>query len=149
MIRGATIAARDDYRGRTGTVLASDGTTPPLARCLASPWAGAVLLAFICFVALFYGLGGYPLFDPDEGRSAEVAREMLVSGDWLVPTINFDQFFDKPAFYYWMIAGSIRLFGAHDYAVRLGRTRLDARACRSRACGRRATSEDRRGRWQR
>jgi 4-amino-4-deoxy-L-arabinose transferase-like glycosyltransferase len=77
------------------------------------------LLALTCFVALFLGLGDSHLFDPDEGRSAEVAREMLVSGHWLVPTINFGQFHDKPALYYWLIAGSMRLFGANDYAVRL------------------------------
>jgi 4-amino-4-deoxy-L-arabinose transferase-like glycosyltransferase len=89
------------------------------AHCLHHPWEGAALLALICFVAFFVGLGDYHLFDPDEGRSAEVAREMLATGHWLVPTIGFDQFHDKPAFYYWMIASSMRLFGATDYAVRL------------------------------
>ncbi len=89
------------------------------ARCLQHPWEGAALLALVCFVAFFLGLGDYHLFDPDEGRSAEVAREMLATGHWLVPTIGFDQFHDKPAFYYWMLAASMRLFGATDYAVRL------------------------------
>jgi 4-amino-4-deoxy-L-arabinose transferase-like glycosyltransferase len=44
---------------------------------------------------------------------------MLVTGQWLVPTLGFDQFHDKPAFYYWLIAGSIEFFGVHDWAVRL------------------------------
>lgn len=89
------------------------------SRCLAHPWAGPALVAIACFIALFLGLGGYHLFDPDEGRSAEVAREMVATGQWLVPTINFGQFHDKPAFYYWLIAGALRLFGPSDFAVRL------------------------------
>lgn len=94
-------------------------TTAPLARCLTHPRLGPLLVVTVCFVAFFLGLGGHHLLDPDEGRSAEVAREMLVSGKWLVPTLNFDRFHDKPAFYYWLIAGSLELFGAHDWAVRL------------------------------
>lgn len=89
-----------------------------LDRCLESKGIGPVLLALVCFLAFFLGLGSHHLFDPDEGRSAEVAREMLVSGHWLVPTLNFDRFHDKPAFYYWTIAASMRLFGASDWAVR-------------------------------
>lgn len=91
----------------------------PWARCLAHPRTGPLLVVGVCFVAFFVGLGGHHLLDPDEGRSAEVAREMLVSGNWLVPTLNFDRFHDKPAFYYWLIASSLRLFGTHDWAVRL------------------------------
>lgn len=89
-----------------------------LDRWLESRRIGPVLLALVCFLAFFLGLGSHHLFDPDEGRSAEVAREMLVSGHWLVPTLNFDRFHDKPAFYYWTIAASMRLFGASDWAVR-------------------------------
>ena len=116
MIPGTAVATRPAYPWRTGAT--TDADSPLLARCLASRWVGPALLASICFVAFFLGLGASHLFDPDEGRSAEVAREMLVSGHWVVPTIGFEQF-DKPAFYYWTIAGSIELFGATDFAVRL------------------------------
>ena len=115
------------------------------ARCLAHPWAGPALLALTCFVALFLGLGDSHLFDPDEGRSAEVAREMLVSGHWLVPTINFGQFHDKPALYYWLIAGSMRLFGANDYAVRLPGVIAATLTVIATGCGPHAISADRRG----
>lgn len=116
MIPGAAVATRPSCPWPTTDAV--DAGSPLLGRCLASRWAGPLLLVSICFLAFFFGLGASHLFDPDEGRSAEVAREMLVSGHWVVPTINFEQF-DKPAFYYWMIASSIELFGANDYAVRL------------------------------
>lgn len=96
----------------------ANASSSAFAGCLAGRWTGPALLALVCFLAFFLGLGDSHLFDPDEGRSAEVAREMLVSHHWLVPTLGFEQFHDKPAFYYWLIAGSIELLGANDWAVR-------------------------------
>ncbi len=42
-----------------------------------------------CLWLLFAGLGAYPLLDPDEGRYAEVPREMIESGDWVTPRLNY------------------------------------------------------------
>lgn len=60
-----------------------------------------------------------PLAVPDEGRYGEIGRWMLHSGDWLVPRLNGIPFFHKPPYLYWLEAGSIAVFGAHPWAVRL------------------------------
>jgi dolichol-phosphate mannosyltransferase len=61
----------------------------------------------------------YPLMEPDEGRYAEVVREMVSSGDWVVPTLNHAPFLDKPPLFYWLVGGSFRAFGMTGAAARL------------------------------
>jgi 4-amino-4-deoxy-L-arabinose transferase-like glycosyltransferase len=56
---------------------------------------------------------------PDEGRNAEVAREMKESGAWLVPTYNGLPYLDKPSFYFKTVALSFALFGETEMAARL------------------------------
>jgi len=68
---------------------------------------------------LFGRLGGWPLISPDEGRNAEVAREMSLSHSWLVPTYNGLVYLDKPAFYFKTIALSFSLFGESEGVARL------------------------------
>ncbi|HYL59600.1 MAG TPA: phospholipid carrier-dependent glycosyltransferase, partial [Candidatus Acidoferrales bacterium] len=65
------------------------------------------------------GLGRPALWEPDEGRYAEIAREMVVSGDLVTPRNNYELYFEKPPLMYWANAGAIRLFGANEFAVRL------------------------------
>ena len=67
----------------------------------------------------FAGLGSYPLLDPDEGRYAEIPREMLESGDFITPRLNYVKYFEKPPLFYWLTAGSMALFGQKEWAVRL------------------------------
>ena len=81
-------------------------------------WVLALLLAGAT-VLFFWQLGAYGLIDVDEGRYAEVPREMLVSGDWLTPRLNFIAFFDKPPLLYWGIAASYQVFGVTEWAARL------------------------------
>ena len=69
-------------------------------------------------VLFFAGLGRLPLFEPDEGRNAEVAREMLASGDLITPHFNSLTYLDKPAVYFWMVAASFRLWGITEWAAR-------------------------------
>jgi 4-amino-4-deoxy-L-arabinose transferase-like glycosyltransferase len=78
----------------------------------------AVLL-FAAAVLFFAGLGRLPLLEPDEGRNAEVAREMLASGDWITPHFNSLTYLDKPAVYFWMVAASLKAFGISEGAARL------------------------------
>lgn len=59
------------------------------------------------------------LFEPEETRYAEISRQMLVGGHWLVPTLHGQPYYDKPPLLYWLIMGSYRVFGAHDWAARL------------------------------
>jgi 4-amino-4-deoxy-L-arabinose transferase-like glycosyltransferase len=67
----------------------------------------------------FVGLDSYPLLDPDEGRYAEIPREMLESGDFITPRLNYVKYFEKPPLFYWLTAGSMALFGQKEWAVRL------------------------------
>jgi len=71
------------------------------------------------FATCCAGLGHLPLLAPDEGRNAEVGREMSASGAWLVPTYNGVDYLDKPAFYFKTVALSLALFGNNETAARL------------------------------
>ncbi len=76
----------------------------------------AVVLAALGWFAL---LGHRDLIDPDEGRYAEISREMVASGDWLTPRLNGYLYFEKPALQYWATAVSFELFGADNATARL------------------------------
>ncbi len=79
----------------------------------------AVLGAIVVFATLCFRLGHLPLLAPDEGRNAEVAREMNESGAWLVPTYNGLDYLDKPAFYFKAVALSLALGGNNEAAARM------------------------------
>lgn len=78
-----------------------------------------VALSVLCWFVLFHNLGGPALVEPDEGRNAEVAREILVLNDWITPHYNFIPYLDKPMFFYWLVAGTYKLFGVSESAARL------------------------------
>ena len=63
-------------------------------------------------------LGGPSLWDIDEGHNTEASREMMASGNWIVPTFNFLLRVDKPALLYWLQIGSFKLFGINEFAGR-------------------------------
>ena len=67
----------------------------------------------------FASIAARPLVAPDEFRYAEIPREMLASGDWLVPRLDGLLYFEKPPLGFWVTAASIQTFGAHRAAVRL------------------------------
>src|SRR5207244_4143815 len=60
-----------------------------------------------------------PLLEPDEGRYADIARELLHQENWVVPHANGVPFLDKPPLVLWLAALSMKLFGASAVAVRL------------------------------
>jgi len=93
----------------------------------AERWLAWLLAAAVVFF-LFYQLGGAPLYEPDEGRNAEKAREILVLNDWITPHENFHTVLDKPVFYYWLVALSYKLFGVSEWSARLP-SALAAMAC--------------------
>ena len=74
---------------------------------------GGLLLAFLA------ATGARALNVPDEGRYAEVAREMLRLGDWVTPRLDGVPFLDKPPLFYWLEAGGFALFGVHVWSARL------------------------------
>ncbi|MCA9112723.1 MAG: glycosyltransferase, partial [Planctomycetaceae bacterium] len=84
-----------------------------------SPSVAALLLIMLTAgFLLFQGLA-YPLVEPDEGRYAEIGREMLRSGDWIIPRLHHEPYLDKPPLFYWLCATSFSLFGPTDWAARL------------------------------
>ncbi len=91
--------------------------TPPKSYELASlrPWA-LFLLLFI-FALLFQGSRG--LYNRDETRYAEVAREMLLTKDWVIPHRGLRVHLTKPPFTYWALATSMRLFGVNEWGARV------------------------------
>ena len=64
-------------------------------------------------------LGAAPLFTPDEFRYAEIPREMIAGGDWVVPRLNGLRYFEKPPMGYWLVGGSLSAFGLNPFAARL------------------------------
>ncbi len=78
-----------------------------------------LLILFLCLSVFFIGLGAYPLYDPDEGRNAEVARETVMDGHWLPPTLNGEVRYQKPPLYYWLVAASFKIWGLREFAARL------------------------------
>ena len=79
----------------------------------------ALVLALMLFVCWFAISGWRPLSVPDEGRYPEIAREMLMTGDFVTPRLNGVAFLDKPALYYWLQTVSYRLLGVSTWSVRL------------------------------
>jgi 4-amino-4-deoxy-L-arabinose transferase-like glycosyltransferase len=77
-----------------------------------------LLLVLSCFL-FFYRLGVPGLMDPDEGRYAEIAREMLVLGDFITPQLNFLPYLEKPPLVYWLTAISLKVGGLNEWAARL------------------------------
>lgn len=82
---------------------------------------GILILILVIFsmVVLFTNLGKRSFWEPDEGRYAEISREMLESGDWLTPRLNYIKHFDKPPIAYWLIGTSFRVWGLNEFAGRL------------------------------
>ncbi len=76
------------------------------------------ILAALAVLVVFDNLGR-PLANPDEGRYAEIAREMAESGDWVTPRLNGFKYFEKPPLQYWATAAAIRLLGPGEVAARL------------------------------
>ncbi len=77
------------------------------------------LIAIVAAVVWFAPLDSRHLQHPDEGRYAEIAREMAASGDWVTPRLNDLKYFEKPPLQYWLGALAFDTFGVHDWSARL------------------------------
>ncbi len=87
---------------------------------LASLRRPVAIVALLLFAALWFGNLDYrKLVRPDEGRYAEIARDMAATGDWITPRLNGIKYFEKPPLQYWATAAAFRTFGEHEWTVRL------------------------------
>ncbi len=81
---------------------------------------GCDLLILSLIMAVALCLYGVPvLFTPDEGRYAEIAREMIVNNEYVVPHLDGVIYFEKPPMIYWLTALSLKFFGFNIWAARL------------------------------
>jgi 4-amino-4-deoxy-L-arabinose transferase-like glycosyltransferase len=76
-------------------------------------------LAVLLIAVWLATLANRPLFNPDEGRYAEIPREMLSGGDWVIPHLDGLDYIEKPPLQYWATATIYRLFGVSEFAARL------------------------------
>ena len=76
-----------------------------------------LILAFA--LVWFSNLEYRKLIKPDEGRYAEIPREMVVSGNWVTPRLNDLKYFEKPPLQYWTTAIAYEVFGQHQWTSRL------------------------------
>jgi hypothetical protein len=77
-----------------------------------------IALLLLSYSFFFCGIGDYSLKEPDEGRYAEIPREMNELHDYVVPHLNYVRYFEKPPLLYWTTAASFKLFGTNEWAFR-------------------------------
>jgi 4-amino-4-deoxy-L-arabinose transferase-like glycosyltransferase len=78
-----------------------------------------LLILVLSYIFFFHNLGSYSLKEPDEGRYAEIPREMVETGDYIVPHLDYVRYFEKPPLLYWATALSFRIFGLSEWSARL------------------------------
>lgn len=77
-------------------------------------------IIILVFLAVYLTpLAGHNLLEPDEGRYSEIPREMIESGNYVTPMLNYVKYFEKPAMLYWMNALSFKVLGQNALASRL------------------------------
>jgi 4-amino-4-deoxy-L-arabinose transferase-like glycosyltransferase len=100
----------------------NETTSPAFAAASAAATPGAYDVAAIVALSLavcMFHLGSFGLWEPDEARYAEIAREMLQSGNLLVPHLNYVAYVEKPPLLYWLTTISFWIFGISEFAARL------------------------------
>jgi 4-amino-4-deoxy-L-arabinose transferase len=78
-------------------------------------YLGLILIYILMYIL---PLGGRPMLTPDEFRYGEIPREMIETGNWVVPKLIGVRYFEKPVLGYWLSAASIMIFGENSFAVR-------------------------------
>jgi 4-amino-4-deoxy-L-arabinose transferase-like glycosyltransferase len=83
-------------------------------------WRWRPLLLAAAIVFLWFGFLEFRgLYFPDEGRYAEIPREMLATGDWVTPRMNGIVYFEKPPLQYWVTAAIFAVAGVDEWTTRL------------------------------
>ena len=79
----------------------------------------AFLFIVLLIYIFFYGIGDYGLLAKDEPRYAGCALEMLENKNWIIPKFNFQDRFDKPVLFYWLIASAYKILGVSEFSSRV------------------------------
>lgn len=83
------------------------------------PWIQIFILITFCFLLFILGVGRWDLWDPDEPRYAEVSKEMVDTGNWILMHLNGKMYTDKPPLFFWFVGLSSHLFnGFTSFSVR-------------------------------
>ena len=82
-------------------------------------WQIACLLTLLAALLLLPTLGTYPFIDPSDAWYAEVAREMVETGNFLTPHLNYQPWFEKPILIYWLIAACYKTFAVSEFVAPL------------------------------
>jgi 4-amino-4-deoxy-L-arabinose transferase-like glycosyltransferase len=93
---------------------------PDLRGAAVTWWRDLLLLAVAVGVLYFAFLGVRPLNNPDEGRYAEIPREMAATGDYVTPRLNGVKYFEKPPLMYWASALAFEVAGVSEFTARFG-----------------------------
>jgi 4-amino-4-deoxy-L-arabinose transferase-like glycosyltransferase len=93
--------------------------SPSASLPLSALTRGRAVALLLVFTAIWFSTLDYRrLMHPDEGRYAEIPREMAASGDWITPRLNGIKYFEKPALQYWITAAAYSIFGVHEWTAR-------------------------------
>ena len=93
------------------------------------PVKAIVLLLVIVGFNILFGIDGVALLDPDEPVYAETAKEMIRFNEYLSPRIYNEYWYDKPPIFYWLLVGSLKLFGGFsEFAARIPASLMAIRA---------------------
>jgi 4-amino-4-deoxy-L-arabinose transferase-like glycosyltransferase len=73
----------------------------------------------VCWIVVFWKIGAPALMDPDEAHYAQLTREMLRTGSWMIPLLDGFPYIDKPVLFHWLQGLAIAIFGETEMAMRL------------------------------
>jgi 4-amino-4-deoxy-L-arabinose transferase-like glycosyltransferase len=108
---------RNRARGSKPKLFMADPEPPGVSA--SASWRRDLFWLLLAFGFLFgFRLGTYPLANPDEGRYAEIPREMVVTGDWVTPRLDGVKYFEKPPLLYWAVAACYTVLGRSEWSMR-------------------------------
>jgi 4-amino-4-deoxy-L-arabinose transferase-like glycosyltransferase len=88
-------------------------------RFATADWFRFAKWATVCWVVVFWNLGAPALMDPDEAHYAQLTREMLRAGNWMMPLLDGMPYIDKPVLFHWLQGLAVAALGETETAMRL------------------------------
>jgi 4-amino-4-deoxy-L-arabinose transferase-like glycosyltransferase len=96
-----------------------DGPATPFRRLDGGCPTLILIISALALALFLFRAADMPLTDPDEGRYAEISREMALTGDWIIPHLFGSPYLEKPPLLYWLTAAAFRALGPSEIAGRL------------------------------